>query len=55
MNDYYVLIDLAIFGGLLLTLGVILYVTRGDERGATPAIDEEIEIHQKARRIENER
>lgn len=53
MNDYYVLIDIALLGGLLLTLGLILYVTRGEERGAIPASEEEIEIHQKVRRMTN--
>jgi len=52
--DYNIWIDLALMGFALLVLFVIIAKEVKKPRGATPAKDWEIELHQQARRIDND-
>ena len=50
---YNALVDIAVFGVLLLVMGLVIWWPR-KERGATPAEDWQIIQHQKIRRLEND-
>lgn len=50
---YNPLIDLAVFGVLLLAMAAVIWWPR-KKRGATPATKQEIVQHQLIRRVEND-